>query len=199
MQLGHAWRGHLVARVDSEHLHSEGSGEPSSLRADAAHPNDERCSLGQVDHPGVERRRKPFAIQLLRQIPMQSAREGEDKCHDVRADMVIENFAEICHNRGVRNQLRVVPARRRSRLGGLNPAKLGSCSQEGRGDSAKCRIRPCDGARGFGLILGDDDRHVRLRGGKTLRPLARGRSLRRKHEQSRCHRQVTLRVFNELA
>jgi hypothetical protein len=113
-----------------------------------------------VDHASVERRRKQFAIQLLRQISMQSAREHEDKCHDMRADMVIENLAEICHTRRVRNQLRVVPARRRSRLGGLDPAQLGSFSQKGRGDSAKRCIRPCDGARGFGLILGDDDGHV---------------------------------------
>ena len=55
---------------------------------------------------------------------MQPARESEDERHDVRADMVIEDLAEICHHRGVRNQFRVVPAGRRSRLRRLNPAQL---------------------------------------------------------------------------
>ncbi len=63
------------------------------------------------------------SIQLLRQILMQPAREGEDERHDVRADMVIEDLAEICHHGGVRDQLRVVPAGRRGRLRCLNPAK----------------------------------------------------------------------------
>ena len=55
---------------------------------------------------------------------MQPAREGENERHDVRADMVIEDLAEICHHGGVRDQLGVVPAGRRGRLRRLNPAQL---------------------------------------------------------------------------
>ena len=64
MELGHARRRLAAARVDADHAHAEGGGEPRRLGADAAHAHDERRRLGQVDHAGVVRLPAPLAAKL---------------------------------------------------------------------------------------------------------------------------------------
>lgn len=100
MELRDTGRSLAAARAHSEHSHSQCGSEARSFRADAAHSDNQRCRLWQVDDTGVVRRWTPLAIDLLRQIPMQPAREGKNECHDVRADIVLEDLAEICHHHG---------------------------------------------------------------------------------------------------
>ncbi len=124
MQFCDAGRRVAASRVDADDVHSKGGGEPRRFRADTAHADDQHRGLGQVDNAGVVRRRTPLALQLLRQILVQPTRERENVRHDVRTDMVIEDLAEIRHDRRMRDQLGVVPAGRRRCLRRLNPAQL---------------------------------------------------------------------------
>jgi len=193
VKLHHAGRRIPPARVHPDHPHPEGGGEPRGLRADPAHAHHERRGLGQVDDPGVERRRAPHSLELSRQVQVQPAREGQEEGHDVRADMVIVDLAEIGHDRRVRDQLRVVPPGGRRRLGRLDPAEPRGLLQEPARHGAVRGLRLADGPRHGTLVLGDDHGEPGKCHGEPLGPIARSRCLRRQHEESRGHGASRLR------
>ena len=124
VQLGHPRRRLRTALVDADDTHAEGAGEPRHLGADAADPDDQRGRLGQMHGAGVARHLLPLALQLLRQIDMQAAREMQHEGHDMRADMVVEDLPEIGDDDRVLDQLRIVVAGRRRDLRRLQPAQL---------------------------------------------------------------------------
>ena len=88
----------MRAAVDADHAHAEGLAQARRLAADAADAEDQRGALGQVHDAGVERARRVLAAHLLRQVVVQAAREREHERHDVRADVIVEDLAEIGHD-----------------------------------------------------------------------------------------------------
>ena len=125
---------------------------------------------------------------------MQPAREGQDEGHDVRADVVVVDLAEIGDDHRVGDQLRVVPAGGRRRLGRLKPAQARGRGQERAREGAVGAVGLGDGPRGLARVLRHDDGHLGDVEGETLRPLVRQLGLRRQHEKGGGgHRVSTLR------
>ena len=73
---------------------------------------DQRGGLGQVDDPRILGPAQILAAHLLGQVVVKPPSEGEHKSHDVRADVIVEDFAEIRHHYWMIDQLRVVQRRR---------------------------------------------------------------------------------------
>ena len=117
-------RGASLRRASiADHPHAEGLAQARRLAADAAHADDQRRRLGQMHDAGVERLGLLFAAHLLRQVVVQAAREGQHEGHDVRADVIVEDLAEVGDHHGVRDQLGIVVPGRRRRLRRLQPAQ----------------------------------------------------------------------------
>ena len=105
VQFGNARRLVAAPLIDADHPNAECSAKPSDLAADAADPDDERRRLGRMHDPGVLRQLLPFAVQLLRKVVLQTAREGEHKRHHMCADVIVVDLAEVGDLHRVRDQL----------------------------------------------------------------------------------------------
>ena len=88
------------------------------------------------------RRLLPLAAQLLREVVVQPAREGEHEGHDVRADVIVVDLAEVGDDDRMRDQLRVVVAGGRRGLRRLEPAEPPGLAAEARAGSCRTRPRP---------------------------------------------------------
>jgi hypothetical protein len=182
-QLEDAGRGLATAGIDADHPHAEGVREPGGLASDAAHPHHQRGGLGQVHHPGVDRRRLPLAPELQRQVVVQPAREREHEGHDVGADVVVVDLAEVGDHHRVRDQLAMVVAGGWGRLRSLQPAEArGLAEQRGR-QRAEGGVRGGDLARGLRLVLRHHHRERGERGRDPGGPRAGGGGLRRQHQE----------------
>src|SRR6266851_2989908 len=71
----------------------------------------------------LAQRGPPLAPELQRQVVVEPAREREHEGHDVRADVVVVDLAEVGDHRRVRDQLVVIVAGGRRSLRGLEPAE----------------------------------------------------------------------------
>ena len=124
MQFGDTRRRLAPALIDADHPHAKGGGKPRDFAADPADADDQRRRLGQVDDALILRRLLPLAAQLLRNVTLQAAREGQHKGHHMGADMVVIYFAEIGDLDGVGDQLRIIIAGGRCRLRRLQPFEI---------------------------------------------------------------------------
>ena len=161
VQFGDPRRLVAAALVDAQDPHAERRAEPRDLAADAADPDDQRGGLGQVDHTLVLPRLPPFAAQLLRDVALQAAGEGQHKRHHMRADMVVVDFAKIGDLDRVGDQLGIVVAGRRGRLRRLQPSEVPGLAQQFGRDRAKRGLGGGDRALGLGPVLGHHDLHLR--------------------------------------
>ena len=152
-------------------------------------PDDQRRRLGQVDHAAVSMRlRPPLAPELLREIVVQPAREREHEGHDVGADVVVVDLAEIRDDGRVRDQLRIVEARRRRGLRRLQPAQpRGACSGA---RPAACRTRPRRRRqlpRRLAVVLGHHDGQLGHRRRRAARPTRASSPSAAAASRSACH------------
>jgi hypothetical protein len=125
--------------------------------------------------------------ELLRDVAMQAARERQDEGHDVRADVVVEDLAEVRHDHRVRDELRIVVPGGRRRLGRLEPAQPRRLAQQAGRHRAERGLGVAHHPRGLGRILGDHDGERGQRGGDAGSPRARRRRLRRQHQERDGH------------
>ena len=123
VQLGNPGRCVAPALVDADHPHPERGGEPRDLATDPADAHNECRRLGEMHDTGILRQPLPFAPELLRDVVMQPAGKGEHKGHDMRADVVVVDLAEIGDRHRVRDQLGIVIAGGGCRLRRLQPAQ----------------------------------------------------------------------------
>ena len=122
--------------------HAERRQQPRRLRADPADADDQRGRLRQMHHiAGLPRRLLPLAAQLLRNVHVQPAREGQHESHDMRADMIVEDFPEIGDLHRVRDQFGIVITRRRRDLRRLQPAQFRRPCQQVRPSAGRTRHR----------------------------------------------------------
>ncbi len=97
---------------------------PGRLGADAAHADDEGGGLEQVDCPYSCVFRGPGTAELLGQVVLEAAGEGQHEGHDVRSDVVVIDAPEVRDRHRVLDQFSRVVARRRCGCRGLQPAQL---------------------------------------------------------------------------
>ena len=171
-------------RVDADHAHAEGLRQPRRLAADAAHAHDQRGGLGQVHHAGIGRRGPPLAPELERQVVVEPAREREHEGHDVRADVVVVDLAEVGDHHRVRDQLVVIVAGGRRGLRRLEPPEAPGLAEQRRRRGAEGGLGAADLARGVRFVLRDDDGQLGQRRRRTRAAQARvvavwGGSIRR--------------------
>jgi hypothetical protein len=164
VQLQHARRRFTTPRVDAHDVHPERGREPCRLAADPADADDQRRGLRQVDHAAVIGLPPPLSPQLSRKVVVESAGERQDERHDVGADVVVVDLAEIGHGRRVSDQRRRIVAGRRRRLRRLEPAQAPGIPDQRVRHRAECRLGFADGARGLGVGLGHHDRKLGQRG-----------------------------------
>src|SRR5262249_42182284 len=129
----------------------------------------------------------PLAAELPREVQMEAACEREDERHDVSADRVVVDLAEVGDDDGVRDERRCVVARRRRRLRRLQPAQSPGLGEQRVRQRAEGGVRIGDGSRDIRVGLGDDDRQAGNGLLQALRPLTGLVGLRREHEQGGWH------------
>src|ERR1051326_1208696 len=138
-----------AASVHTDDAHSERRASGGGFGANTTDADDQCRALRQVKYARVEWRWRPPMLHLEWNVAMRSARECEDKCHDVRRDVLIEYAAEIGDRHRVRLQLRKVVASRRRNSRCLQPLQtLRACNQFGR-QRAKGGIRILNLASGL--------------------------------------------------
>ena len=170
VQLVHALRSIGPSRVHADHAHAECVAQARRLGADAAHAEDQSSRLGQVHDAGIERPGAILATHLLRQVGVKIAREGEDERHDVRADVIVIDLAEIGDHDGMRDELGIIEAGRRSGLRGLQPAQPPRGSQHLGRDRAEGGVGIGDISHRFLHGLGLQHAHSGLVSGDAARP-----------------------------
>ena len=105
-------------------------------------PTISAVASGRWITPGVLRQRPPLAPELLRQVDVQPPRERQHEGHDVRADVVVVDLAEVGDDHRMRDQLRIVEPRRRRRLRRLQPPQPRRMLQQRRRQRPERRLRP---------------------------------------------------------
>ena len=103
---------------------------------------------------------------------MQAACEGQHKSQDVGADVVVENLAKIRHHHGMRDQFRVVVARRGRSLRCLQPTQLRRLQQQVATQPAKRRLRIDDLTRRRIGVLSENYTRFWHDFRQTFRPVA---------------------------
>ena len=182
MQLVHAFRPIGAPTIDADHTHAECLAQARRLAADAADAEDQGGALGQVQDAGVERSRRILAAHLLRQVGVKIAREGQHERHDVRADVIVEDLAEVGDLNRVRDQLGIVEASRRRGVGRLQPAQTARSTPNLGRNSAEGGIGIGDVAHRILHGLGLEHAHTGLVGGDALRPVPPHVVVRRQHD-----------------
>src|SRR5438105_10779436 len=114
----------FTSSVEANHAHAKCGAQLCGLRANAAHADNERGGLRQVDDARVKLRWLPLMPQLLRNVVVESASERQHKRHDVRGYVLVENAAEIRHNHRMGNELWKIVASRRRNCWRLQPPQL---------------------------------------------------------------------------
>src|SRR5216110_1438293 len=115
------------------------------------------------------------------------AREGEHEGHDVGADRVVVDLAEVRDDHRMRDQSRRVVAGGRRRLRRLQPAQPSGFGEQRVGHRAERGVGVADGTRGVRVGLRDDDGQAGDRFLEALRPGTSLVGLRREHEQGGWH------------
>jgi len=132
---------------------------------------------------GVRRQFLPLALQLLRDVVVQTARKGQHKGHHMRADVVVVNFAEVGDRDRMSDQFRVVIAGRRRRLRCLQPTKVPGLAQQVGRDRTEGGVGMRQRLGRLFAILRDDDFEFGQSGGEPRAPLAGLFTLRRQHHE----------------
>jgi hypothetical protein len=159
---------------------------PRGLGADAAHAHDQRGRVGQVEHAALlAPLRLPLATHLAREVVVKAAREREDERHDVGADHVVVDLAEVRHDHGVRDERGRVVAGGRRGLRRLQPAQPPGLREPRVRDRPVRGVGLADRAQRVGLRLRDDEGELRHRLLQALGPGARLLRLRREHHECR--------------
>ena len=114
---------------------------------------------------------------------MQSAREGQHKGHDVRADMVVEDLSKIRDGQRMIGHLRIVVAGCGSGLWRLQPAEPTRLPQQLARQPAERCLGIDDLAFRRRLIFRDDHANLGYRLSQALAPAARRFRLRRQHDE----------------
>jgi hypothetical protein len=188
VQLPDAGRRVTPARVHAGHVHPEGLHQPRRFGADAAHADDQRGGVGQVDDAArFPALRAPFTLELPREVVVKAARERQDERHDVRADEIVVDLAEVRDRDRMRDQRGRVVSGRRRRLRRLEPPEPRGLAEQAVGDGAEGGLGVADDAGGVRLGLGDGHRELGDGGGEARGPLASLVRLRRQHQECRRH------------
>ena len=149
MQLGHPAGRRRAACIGRQHGHAESREQARGLGTDAAQADDQGRRFGQMhDIAGLHRALLPLAAQLLRNEHVQPAGKGQHECQDVGADMVVVDLTEVRDAHRMADQLGIVVAGRRRRLGRLQPAQVRGLRQELLAEPAEGCFRVDDLARG---------------------------------------------------
>ena len=147
-------------------------------------PTMSAVASGRCTTPRFSSRLLPFAPELLRDIDMQATRESQHEGHDVRADMVVEDFPEVGHDEGVFDQLRIVVAGGGCGLRRLQPAQPPSPSPAARcGSQPNAASASTISRSAAACVFGDHHAHVGHRSRRVFRPQSRATRQRRQHDE----------------
>ena len=186
VQFRNTGRRRCAPRVGRQHRHAERRGQPRGLRADAADTDDQRGRLRQMHDTAVLARLLPLAAELLRDEHVQPAGEGQHESHDVRADVVVEDFAKVGDRQRMLDQLGIVVSRGRCDLRCLQPAQPPRLRQHLAWQPAERCLGIDDLALRRRLIFGNYHPHFRHCLGQRAAPATRYVRLRRQHDELEC-------------
>src|SRR5262249_24479739 len=105
--------------INADNAHAKRMTQTSGFAADAADAEDQGGSLREVHDASVQGPGQILAAHLLGHVVVKPSRKREHERHDVCADVIIVDFAEVSHHHRMRDKLGIVETGWRGGLRGL--------------------------------------------------------------------------------